>query len=362
MKKIGFFGFLLLGLIVCSLSIATGVSAAESTAPEMILVPAGTFQMGSDDFYNAKPVHKVTLTNDFYIGKYEITNQQYADALNYAWSKGYLNKDELSQKAKRRRASGVSKSPQPYQDVFDEDSGITFENGVFSVLPGRANLPVVEVTWHGAAFYCNMLSEQEGLTPLYDLDDWSCQVYGETGYRLPTEAEWEYAAQYDDARKFPWGNEAVDDTRANQGYKDNALPLGFPVTVGTFSPKGDSKLGISDMAGNVAEWCNDWYGDYYSHDEDQTDPVGSGKELFFNIPVFKKFFAAKVLRGGSFLMDPNFRKGMGVPFITDTVIHPDVYNNRFRSYDYLSRNVEGFRVVKIIATGKATAVFSAPDK
>ena len=105
MKKIGFFGFLLLGLIVCSLSIATGVSAAESTAPEMILVPAGTFQMGSDDFYNAKPVHKVTLTNDFYIGKYEITNQQYADALNYAWSKGYLNKDELSQKAKRRRAS-----------------------------------------------------------------------------------------------------------------------------------------------------------------------------------------------------------------------------------------------------------------
>ncbi|MBU1995778.1 MAG: formylglycine-generating enzyme family protein [Candidatus Omnitrophica bacterium] len=362
MKKIGLFVFILLGLIILSLYVQPDVSASELTTPEIILVPAGTFQMGSEEFYNAKPIHEVTLTNDFYIGKYEITNQQYAAALNYAWSKGYLNKDELSEKAKRRRASGVSKSPQPYQDVFDEDSGITFEDGVFRTLPGRENLPVVEVTWHGAAFYCNMLSEQEGLTPLYNLDDWSCQVYGKTGYRLPTEAEWEYAAQYDDARKFPWGNEVIDDTRANQGNKDKASPVAFPVSVGSFSPKGDSKLGISDMAGNVAEWCNDWYTDYYYNDLNQTDPVGAGKELFFNAPVLKTFFVGKVLRGGSFLMDPNFRKGMGAPFITDTVIHPNVYNNQFRSYDYLSRNVEGFRVVKTVATDKTEEVFSSPDK
>ena len=339
-----------------------GISQPEVLKPEMILVPAGTFQMGNQDFSNARPVHEVTLTNDFYMGKYEITNQQYADMLNYAWSKGYLNKDELSEKAKRRRASGVSKSPQPYQDVFDEDSGITFEDGVFKALSGRENLPVVEVTWHGAAFYCNMLSEQEGLTPLYNLDDWSCQVYGKTGYRLPTEAEWEYAAQYDDGRDFPWGNEAIDDTRANQGHKDNNPPVAFPMTVGSFSPKGDTKLGISDMAGNVAEWCNDWYTDYYYSDGKKIDPVGAGQVLFFNVPVFKKFLAGRVLRGGSFLMDTNFRKGMGAPFVTDTVIHPDVYNNSFRSYDYLSRNVEGFRVVKVVATDKTVAVFSAPEK
>ncbi|MFA5100779.1 MAG: SUMF1/EgtB/PvdO family nonheme iron enzyme, partial [Candidatus Omnitrophota bacterium] len=320
------------------------------------------FMMGSDEFGNAQPVHEVTLTNDFYIGKYEVTNKQYADMLNYAWKKGYLNKDEISEKAKRRRASGVSRSPQAYQDVFDEDSGITFENGVFTTLPGRENQPVVEVTWYGAAFYCNMLSEQEGLTPLYNLDDWSCQVYGKTGYRLPTEAEWEYAAQFDDGRQFPWGNEKADDTRANANHKDHTPPEAFPVPVGSYSPKGDSKLGICDMAGNVAEWCNDWYNDFYQGGAKQTNPPGNGQELFFYMPVFKKFTAARVLRGGSFLMDTDFRKGMGPPFVTDTVIHPDVYNNRFRSFDYLSRQVEGFRAAKTVAAQGAKSVFSQPEK
>jgi formylglycine-generating enzyme required for sulfatase activity len=362
MKRTITFFLLLAGLCFFFMQPKPSLQAVESVQADMVLVPAGSFDMGSSKFPNAQPVHEVTLSNDFYMGKYEVTNQQYADMLNYAWSKGYLNKDELSENAKRRRASGISKSPQAYQDVFDEDSGITFENGIFKVLPGRENLPVVEVTWYGAAFYANMLSEQEGLSPLYDLDDWSCQVYGKTGYRLPTEAEWEYAAQYNDAREFPWGNEAVDDTRANQGHKDKTPPEDFPVPVGSFSPKGDSKLGLSDMAGNVAEWCNDWYVDYYPSEAKQADPAGSGQVLFFNLPVFKKFSAGRVLRGGSFLMDPQFRKDMGPPFITDTVIHPQVYNNKFRSYDFLSRQVIGFRVVRTTVIDPGKSVFSQPER
>jgi formylglycine-generating enzyme required for sulfatase activity len=132
--------------------------------------------------------------------------------------------------------------------------------------------------------------------------------------------------------------------------------------VGSYSPRGDSKLGIADLAGNVAEWCNDWYNDFYAGEARQTAPAGSGQVLFFNLPVFKDFRAARVVRGGSFLLDPGYRKEMGRPFIMDCVLTPDVYNNRYRSFDHLSRQVIGFRVVKTLATANTPAVFSAPEK
>ena len=90
--------------------------------------------------------------------------------------------------------------------------------------------------------------------------------------------------------------------------------------------------------------------------------VGVGPELYFNLPVFKKFQAARTLRGGSFLLDVTYRKEMGPPFIMDTVMHKDIYNNRSRSFDWLSRQVEGFRVAKAVAGKKTRSVFSAPEK
>jgi formylglycine-generating enzyme required for sulfatase activity len=351
--------FVWLFLIVFSCFCLSAPRAEERCEKvELIRVPAGTFEMGSEDFSNARPVRKVSLSDDFYLGRFEVTNKQYADALNYALAKGYLDNEALAEQSKKREARGVSRSSQKYQDVFDEHSQITFEDGVFKPHPGKADFPVVEVSWYGAAFYCNMLSEQEGLSPLYNLDDWSCQVYGKTGYRLPTEAEWEYAATYDDGRPYPWGRSKLNSRLANAGHQVKN-PIDVDTTaVGSF-PKGASKLGIMDMTGNVAEWCNDWYNDFYPGQN--SDPIGPGQELFFNLPVFKKYMAARVSRGGSFLLDPDYRKGMGMPFVMDTVIHPQVYHNRFRSFDYLSRQVQGFRVVKTIAGQKTKAAFSAPE-
>jgi formylglycine-generating enzyme required for sulfatase activity len=351
-KKLGV-EFLL--LLPCLFLFMPFICAEESSTLTLVRVPAGSFEIGNKDFKNAQPVHKVILSNDFYMSKYEITNQQYADMLNYAFEKGSLDKEAMAETAKRREARGVSKSPQKYQDVFDEHSQLTFENGVFKAPQGKENYPVVEVTWYGAAFYCNMLSEKEGLTPLYNLDNWSCEVYGKTGYRLPTEAEWEYAAKYDDNRIYPWGNQEPDDSYANikKSIKAQADVLTTPV--GAYSPRGDSKLGIADMAGNVAELCNDWYDISYSDKSYETDPKGPAAGLQVYAAPMKRYLAQKVVRGGSFLHDPKFREGMGIPFLIDSVTRPEAFTTSGRSFDCInmSRQVEGFRVVKTMASEKA---------
>lgn len=228
--------------------------------PEMIEVPAGSFIMGADSLGYCE--HQVALTRDFEIGRYEITVLEFCDVLNYA-----LSEEELLI-IPNESVQNLNGDQQELLDLDSSSCQINFIENEFVVLQGMEQLPVVEVTWYGAAFYCNMLSRIHGFSELYDLNFWQCQVYPESGFRLPTEAEWEYTARFNDQRFYPWGNEPPDSTRVNCF----GLGSGGLAEVGSYSPWGDSQLGCSDLSGNVWEWCNDWFDDYSS--SAQIDPTG----------------------------------------------------------------------------------------
>ncbi|MBT4576673.1 MAG: SUMF1/EgtB/PvdO family nonheme iron enzyme [Candidatus Cloacimonetes bacterium] len=232
----------------------------KAQIPQMINIPSGNFAMGSDSLGFAE--HEVTITYDFEMGKYETTTSKYCEMLNFALSQNELlilpNESILNLNGDQ-------------QELLDLDSGscqIEFVDNAFNVLDGTEQLPIVEVTWFGAAFYCNMLSRMNGGNELYNLQNWDCATYSESGFRLPTEAEWEYTARYNDGRIYPWGNEPPDSTRVN------CFDFGVAglAEVGSYSPLGDSQLGLCEMNGNVWEWCNDWFGEY--SDEPQIDPIG----------------------------------------------------------------------------------------
>ncbi|WP_367391644.1 formylglycine-generating enzyme family protein [Lewinella sp. LCG006] len=253
------------------------VDAGELLVTEMITVPGGTFRMGDnfgDGGLNEKPAHMVTIST-FEIGKYELTFAEYD-----------------------RFCSSTSR-PLPRDERW-----------------GRDQMPVINVSWYDAVAYCNWRSEQEGYTKVYRVEiekafdgsdekvfyaDWQAN-----GYRLPTEAEWEYAAS--------WSNSSEKTTRrtiraseryagtssehllddyanfcdANCSFRWKTTPRddGYAHTapVGQFLP---NELGVYDMSGNVWEWCWDYFDEDYYKDSPKEDPRGS------NIGGYR------IVRGGS---------------------------------------------------------------
>jgi formylglycine-generating enzyme required for sulfatase activity len=227
--------------------------------PPMVAVPAGSFEMGDGTSWCGTEEHQVTLRRGFYLSKYEVTTKEYRDALQWAYDQdpkmvtclggGVL--DAIDGSTAMLVILGPSLSRIYYSS--DGDS--------FSVAPGYEDHPVTHVSWYGAVAYCDWLSVMEGGPRAYNHSTWECnggEAYAAEGYRLPTDAEWEYVTQYAGKRKYPWGDEPPDCSRANYncgpGAVDQTSPVGsYP---GWTVVDGDS---IYDMAGNVWEWCNDWH-------------------------------------------------------------------------------------------------------
>ena len=237
----------------------------------MTLIPAGSFMMGnpfSGGDYDERPTHTV-FVSAFYMDRYEVTKELWDEVYQWATNHGY-----------------------------------SFDNPGYSK---ATNHPVVGINWHDAVKWCNARSEKEARTPAYytSLEQTNAYRVGRSnvqsgwvnwnsGYRLPTEAEWEKAARGGaSGHRFPWSNvDTIDQSQANyssfwssghpafpydvnatEGYhpafNDGIQPFTSPV--GYFAPNG---YGLYDMAANVWEWCWDLWDDLYYSSSPGTDPRG----------------------------------------------------------------------------------------
>jgi len=251
-------------VIVCILSTIVVMGMANvNHVPDMVTVKGGTFRMGDEhgDLRDgARPVHTVTLTYDYYIGQYELTNAEFLEFLNDAGvsSTGYLNGCE----------------------VLDVDSvfcAFKYSSGTFRLYQaGKADHPVINVNWYHAASYCNWLSDREGLARAYDstgnlIDKNGRETTDITkveGYRLPTEAEWEYAARggHKSTGDYKYAGSNDIDTVAWDWYSLDHKAHGV-------GQKAPNELGLYDMSGNVWEWCQDWYDEDYYDKSPRENPV-----------------------------------------------------------------------------------------
>ena len=284
------------------------LSSDPCTPDDMVYIPDGYFEMGShfEQYSNELPVHNVSV-DYFYLSKYEITKQQYCDFLNQQY-------DACDIKVEEGVVYGISDSNNSYPYFFTSSaymlSFIDFSDGNFSVRDkgdrSMANDPIACVSWYGAVAYCNWRGEQEGYQKLYDPCDpnWPCD-FSKYGYRLPTEAEWEYAArggEHSPYHRFPWGdtishsqanyyadpNRYSYDVNPESGYHPDWEEGGncYTAIVGSFPATG---YGLYDMSGNVMEWCNDRYDSGYYSQSPNDNPTG---------PVSS---STRVARGGSWV-------------------------------------------------------------
>ncbi|MDP6963080.1 MAG: SUMF1/EgtB/PvdO family nonheme iron enzyme [Planctomycetota bacterium] len=246
------------------------VDVVGSVPTDMVAIAGGTFDMGDHagvGSSNEQPVHTVTL-DAFYMDKYEVSNVKFAD---------FLNNSTVS-------VSGTSvyQVGGAGQRICYLNYGLNHNGTTFGIDAGKDNHPVVNVTWYGATLYCNYLSTANGRTPCYDETTFACD-FAADGFRLPTEAEWEYASrggEHNPYYQYPWGSNSITSNDAN--YYNNGPNT--TVDVGSYAANG---YGLYDMAGNVWEWCNDWYDSGYYANSPTSNPTGAASG------------SNRVLRGGS---------------------------------------------------------------
>jgi len=229
---------LLVALLLCVASDYAGADDGAAPFMELVSVEGGSFGMGSDaGAASERPVHEVRV-GAFLIGKFEVTQAQW--------------KDVMGSSATADRGKG---------DRY----------------------PVYNVSWQDATAFCNKLSQREGLAPCYSGSGagTTCD-FSANGYRLPTEAEWEFAARGGKAggKRLYSGSDDKDAV----GW-DSANATSSTHEVGLKAP---NELGVYDMSGNVWEWCFDWYGADFYATSPRDDPTGPESGFY------------RVLRGGSY--------------------------------------------------------------
>jgi len=228
---------------------------------DMVSIPGGSFQMGSDSGNEVeRPVHTVTL-DAFKMSATEITNSQYSAYLNTALRTALVSVDTI---AGRIIGAAGNYRGREYMNLgypvvgTDNQNWIKYNSGGFQVEPGKENLPVVYVTWYGAYAFAEHY-----------------------GMRLPTEAEWEYAARAGAQFEYGTDNGAISKEKANFN-----LDSGCPRNVGSYQA---NPFGLYDMAGNVWEWCSDRFGREYYKISPGYNPLGPDEGSY------------QVLRGGGWI-------------------------------------------------------------
>ncbi len=238
----------------------------------MVLIKSGSFQMGSNDGSdNEKPIHTVTVS-DFYLSKYEVTVAEFRAFIN---DSGYVTDAE-------KEGNSYGYDGTTWKSIDGRNWRHDTEGNT-----GQDDHPVVNVSWNDAVAYCDWMSKKTGKM-----------------YRLPTEAEWEYAAGNGYRHtKYSWGNGdpsgktggSLRDESSERKFNWGSIFEGYDDGYATTAPVGSfnkNDFDLFDMTGNVWEWCSDWYGsDYY-----KTSPSGN--------PKGPDSGSYRVIRGGSWNYSP----------------------------------------------------------
>jgi formylglycine-generating enzyme len=297
---------------------ASGETSGDTSHLGMVLIPGGVFEMGADNNQASAdeyPRHKVQLS-PFYIDITEVTNAQFKKFIEATHYITTAEKKVDWEALKKNLPPGTAKPPDsllnPGSLVFemppapvglDEYSNWwvwkqgacwKYPEGIGSSIEGKDNYPVVHVSWYDAMAYCK----------------WA-------GKRLPTEAEWEFAARGSLVNNvYPWGNEPVNTGEPKCNSWEGKFPYlnekkdGF-VKLAPVKSFPSNRYGLYDMAGNVWEWCSDWYNaEYYKTIADKT--ISDPKEMEKSFDPLEPYMPKRILRGGSFLCNDSYCSGYRV--------------------------------------------------